>query len=172
MTERAVLSIVCVSQPGMLPAVARRLFELGCNLAHTTFAALAGTAEFTAVCELPPGLTREALVLDMQRLPEIAGGRVVVSAYEGPAEEKTARRITHRFEFSGRDRPGLILALTEAFGRCGAHVVRLNSQSSAEADQNSIRFAVAVADDAADRCRAEVTEAARELDLDCRIETA
>ena len=170
MTERAVLSIVCVSQPGMLPAVARRLLELGCNLAHTTFAALAGTAEFTAVCELPSGLARESLVRDMQRLPEIAGGRVVASAYEGQAEEKTARRITHRFEFSGRDRPGLILALTEAFGRCGAHVVRLNSQSSAEADENSIRFAIAVAD--ADRCRAEVTEAARELDLDCRIETA
>ncbi len=91
MTERAVLSIVCVSQSGMLPAVARRLFELGCNLAHTTFATLAGTAEFTGICELPPGLARESLVLELQRLPEIAGGRVVASAYEGQAEDPTAR---------------------------------------------------------------------------------
>ncbi len=56
MTHRAIVSISCVGQAGLLGAVAARLFELGCNLADTTFANLAGSAEFTTVCELPAGL--------------------------------------------------------------------------------------------------------------------
>ena len=53
MSQRAIVSISCVRQAGLLAAVSERLFELGCNLADTTYALLAGSAEFTTVCELP-----------------------------------------------------------------------------------------------------------------------
>ena len=174
MTEKALLAIVCVNQPGLLTSVARRLFDLGCNLADTTFAALAGTAEFTAICELPQAFARETLAVEMQRLPEIAGGKVTVSAYEAPAGETSARRITHRFEFAGVDRPGLLVRLAGALATCGAEVLRLNSQTASRAGETRhvIRFAVAVAEEATGRCLEAMAETAKELDLDCHIETA
>ncbi len=174
MIERAVVAIFCVSQPGLLEAVAGRLFGLGCNLADTTFAVLSGSAELTAVCELPEGLARETLVIELQRLPELAGGKVTVTRFQRHAPESSGQRVTHRFEFSGRDRPGLIHKLAQAFTRCGATVLRLNSQASPRGDvvHHTIRFAVSIGDKPGDSCLAAMTKTARELDLDCRVETA
>ncbi|MFQ5958097.1 MAG: glycine cleavage system protein R [Alphaproteobacteria bacterium] len=172
MSEKAVVSIVCVSHPGVLTALTRRLSDLGCNLADTTFAALAGTAEFTAICELPVGVTRDVLVDEFQGLPEIAGGRVSVSAYEPQAG--ASRDITHRIEFAGTDRPGLVVGLAEAFTAGGAEVVRLNSHTMHDVEDARlvIRFAVAIAEDAAEACLAGVEEAANNLGLECRVESA
>ncbi len=172
MSEKTILSIVCVSRPGVLAAVTRRLAELGCNLADTTFAALAGTVEFTAICELPAGLARETLGLEVQRLAEVAGGRVAVGPYEAGPEEAPPRRITHRFELWGPDRPGLLARLSEAFAACGAEVLRLNTQASAADGRHVMRFAVAAPETAAGRLTAAIPETARELGLACRIETA
>ncbi len=175
MIERAVVSVFCVSRPGLLEAVTGRLFGLGCNLADTTFAVLSGSAELTAVCELPEGLARETLVIELQRLPELAGGKVTVTRFQpGAPDAARQQRITHRFEFSGRDRPGLIHKLAEAFARCGATVVRLNAQASprGEVVHHTIRFAVSIADQPGDPCLAAMTETARALGLDCRVETA
>ncbi len=174
MIEHAVVSVFCVSRPGLLEAVTGRLFGLGCNLADTTFAVLSGSAELTAVCELPEGLARETLVIELQRLPELAGGKVTVTRFQPGARDAAGQRITHRFEFSGRDRPGLIHKLAEAFARCGATVVRLNAQASprGEVVHHTIRFAVSIADQPGDPCLAAMTETARALGLDCRVETA
>ncbi len=174
MTKRAVVSVLCVSQPGLLEAVTGRLFGLGCNLADTTFAVLSGSAELTAVCELPDGLARDTLVIELQRLPELAGGKVTVTGFQPGAPDAAGQRITHRFEFSGRDRPGLIHKLAEAFARCGAAVLRLNAQASPgdDAVRHTIRFAVSIGDQPGDPCLATMTETARALDLDCRVETA
>ena len=174
MIERAVVSVFCVSRPGLLEAVTGRLFGLGCNLADTTFAMLSGSAGLTAVCELPDGLARDTLVIELQRLPELAGGKVTVTGFRSGARDAAHQRITHRFEFSGRDRPGLIHKLAEAFARRGATVVRLNARAAPgdDAVRHTIRFAVSVGDQPGDPCLAAMTEAARALDLDCRVETA
>lgn len=172
MSEKAVVSVVCVSHRELLTTLTRRLADLGCNLTDTTFAALSGTAEFTAICELPVGVTRDVLVDEVEALPEIAGGRVSVSAYQPQAG--AAGRISHRLEFAGTDRPGLVLALAEALTAGGAEVVRLNThpESDAEGASQVIRFAVALADDAAEACLTSVKEAADSLGLECRVEDA
>ncbi|MFQ5785182.1 MAG: glycine cleavage system protein R [Alphaproteobacteria bacterium] len=173
MNQRAVVSIVCASQPGLLGAVAQRLFDLGCNLADTTYAALAGAAELTTICELPPALARETLAFELRRLPEVAGGRVSVSAYHRP-DDRGSHRITHRFEVSGPDRPGLLVRLAETFTAHGAEVLRLNSHTSVTAGDTThvIRFAVALSDQTAEDCCAALAAAATALGLECRTEDA
>jgi len=59
MSNRAIVSISCVSQSGLLTTVTESLAAQGCNLADTTFAVLSGSAEFTTVCEMPEGLAEE-----------------------------------------------------------------------------------------------------------------
>ncbi|MFP6740204.1 MAG: amino acid-binding protein [Alphaproteobacteria bacterium] len=171
MSQRAIVSISCVSQSGLLSAVSERLFELGCNLADTTYALLAGSAEFTTVCELPGGMAEETLALELHRTPVLAGARIVVGPFDEAASEARSQRITHRFEISGPDQPGKIKRLSAAFAACGAEVVRLNSQKSVTdgVAVSTIRIAVSLPDGAD---TAPVTEATDALGLSCRVEDA
>ncbi len=61
MSPRAILSISCVSQSGLLTTVTESQAAQGRNLADTTFAVLSGSAEFTAVREMPEGMAEETL---------------------------------------------------------------------------------------------------------------
>jgi glycine cleavage system transcriptional repressor len=171
MSQRAIVSISCVSQAGLLAAVSERLFELGCNLADTTYALLAGSAEFTTVCELPHGMVEETLALELHRTPVLAGARIVVGLFDETASEARSQRITHRFELSGPDQPGKIKRLAGAFAASGAEIVRLNSQKSAAdgAAVTTIRIAVSLPEGAD---TGPVTEATEALGLSLRVEQA
>lgn len=172
MSQRAILSISCVSQSGLLTTVSECLAAQGCNLADTTFTVLSGSAEFTTVCEMPEGMAEETLALELHRLPALAGAKVIVSPFEPMASEARSQRITHRFEFSGPDRPGNILRLSKVLTAEGAMVIRLNSQrSTVDGEAHStIRIAVTLAEDDSDAAQAAIAEATRELGLICRVE--
>ncbi len=117
-------------------------------------------------------MTRDVLADEVERLPGVAGGKVSVSAYQ--PEGAASRQITHRIAFAGTDRPGLVVGLAEAFAAGGAEVVRLNTHTMSDGEGASqvIRFAVALADDAAEACLAGIEETAQDLGLECRIEDA
>ena len=53
MSNIALVSVLCQDHPGLIAAIAGRLFDIGANLGDTTFAVLGGAAEFNSVCELP-----------------------------------------------------------------------------------------------------------------------
>ena len=172
MSQRTIVSISCVSQSGLLTTVTESLAAQGCNLADTTFAVLSGSAEFTTVCEMPDGMARETLALELHRLPALAGAKVIVSPFNEDASEARSQRITHRFEFSGPDRPGKIMRLSKAFTAQGALVIRLNSQRSTVdgAAYSTIRIAVTLADEDSAAAQAALAETARELGLSCQVE--
>ena len=172
MSIRAIVSISCVSQSGLLTTVTECLAARGCNLADTTFAVLSGSAEFTTVCEMPEGMAGETLALELHRLPALAGAKVIVSPFDPVASEARSQRITHRFEFSGPDKAGKILRLSQVMTAAGATVMRLNSRRSIRdgAAHSTIRVAVTLADDRSDAAIAAVAETAGELGLTCHVE--
>ncbi len=172
MSIRAIVSISCVSQSGLLTTVTECLAARGCNLADTTFAVLSGSAEFTTVCEMPDGMAEETLALELHRLPALAGAKVIVGPFDPVASEARGQRITHRFEFSGPDRPGKILRLSQAFTASKAVIMRLNSQCSTldGASHSTIRIAVILAEEDSAAAQAAIADAARELGLTCRVE--
>ena len=128
MTHTALVSVLCPDRTGLIAAVAGRLHDLGINLGDTTFAVLGGGAEFTSVCELPQGVSIETVEQDLRRLPELEGGQVTVSPFVLSDIHGPSARITHRIEISGRDMPGLVARLAEAFNEFGANIVQLNSE--------------------------------------------
>ncbi|MGH6720160.1 MAG: glycine cleavage system protein R [Alphaproteobacteria bacterium] len=166
--ERAILvTIVCRDRPGLIAAVAGRLYDLNANLADTTFAVLGEGAELTAVVQPPREMTAADIERELASLPEIGDGKVEardwkLGMYHGPSG-----RITHRIEVAGGDRPGLIARLSEVFGQFGANIVRMNAETIPDTGgaQYVTRFAVSIPSERADACLATIGNTAGELKL-------
>jgi glycine cleavage system transcriptional repressor len=172
MASVALVSILCRDRIGLVSAIADCLFTAGVNLRDTTFAVLGEGAEFTSVCELPPGLTAEALRDDLELVPELDDAQVRVSPYGFDPRPGPMGRITHRVEVSGGDQLGLIARLSEIFTQNGANIVRLDAQKLPESEGGRYvtRFAVWLPPERARLCLAAVANTAGSLGLESRVE--
>ena len=166
------ISVFCEDSPGLIAAITGRLFDLGGNLGDTTFAALAGAAELSAVCELPDSVRQDTVESELRALPELKQARISVSPFSFRPRPSTASQVTHRVEIAGADMPGLIARMSEAFASYGANIVRLTSRQMRDlaGAQYRLRLAVWVPPDKVDACLATVANTAAELKLDCRWE--
>jgi glycine cleavage system transcriptional repressor len=169
-TKTVLVSVFCRDRPGLVAAIAGRVFDLGANLGDTTFAVLGEGAEFTAVATLPEGVTAEAVERELASLPEAKDGKIKVRDYGLSPVHGPSGHITHRIEVSGGDRPGLVMRLAEAFGQFGANIVRLNAETipGTGGAHYVTRFAVWIPPERADACLATVANTAGELQLTCR----
>jgi len=172
MTSIALVSIVCLDRVGLVSAIADHLFSAGINLRDTSFAVLGQGAKFTAVCELPDGLTMAELEAGLTPLPALADAQIRITRYEFDPAPGPMGRITHRIEVSGGDQLGLIARLTEIFTQFGANIVRLDAQKlpDSEGGRYVTRFAVWLPAERAETCLAAVANTAGSLGLESRAE--
>jgi glycine cleavage system transcriptional repressor len=161
----ALISFFCPDRTGLVAAVTGRLFELGLNLGDTNFAVLGGGAEFSAVTEVPFGLTMGEIETELKRLPELKGGKVTVAPFELDPTHGPMGRITHRVLVAGGDRPGLVARLSEVFGSYGANIVTLNAEHlpAPEGARYIIRFGVNIPPARINACLATIANTAEEL---------
>ncbi len=169
-----IVSVVCPDRPGLIAALAERLFDLGANLGDAAFSVLGRGAEFTAVCEMPETVSAADAEAALRALPEAAGGEVSVRDFAFAAEQDGSGLTTHLIEVGGGDRPGLVARLAEVFQQYDANIVRLNSTRSARGGRASysIRIAAHIPADCAESCLNTVANTAGELGLTCRIDPA
>ncbi len=161
------ITISCPDRPGVLAAITGRLFDLGGNLADTTFAVLGEEGEFTAVCEIPDGLSHGDVRAEIEATPELAGARVEISPFELAASRQDSAQVTHNIEVKGADAPGLVARLTEALAEFDANIVRMDSQRAAGEGHYLIRFAVWIPQARAKACLATLANTAASLGLSC-----
>jgi glycine cleavage system transcriptional repressor len=166
----ALISIICEDRPGLIAEVTGLLFDLGINLADTTFAVLGGGAEFTLVAKLPERVTLADLQHELEGLPELVDAKLTVTPFGYRESHGESARITHRIEITGDDSPGLIARLSEACRAFGANIVRLNSESvpGASGARFLLRMAIFVPDDKAAACMATVANTAGQMNLKCQ----
>src|SRR3546814_10984230 len=72
-------------------------------------AVLGGAAEFTALCELTPGVDLAAVEKDLRTLPGLARqahAKISVTPFGFDTVHSDSARITHRIEIVGEDSPG------------------------------------------------------------------
>lgn len=171
MSETVLVSILCPDRTGLIAAVTGRLYDLGVNLGDTTFAVLGGGAEFTGICELPPGVSPQTVEQDLKGLPELAGGQVAVSSFALPDVHGPSAKVTHRIEIAGRDMPGLVARVAEAFNEFGANIVRLNSERipGTGGARYVTRIAAWIPESKADACLATLANTAAQMNLTCRV---
>lgn len=172
MTQLFLVSVVCPDRSGLIAAVAERLFDLGANLGDAAFAVLGKGAEFTAVCDVPKGVTTAEVEDALRSLPETGNGEITVRAFAYDQEKGDSGNITHRIEVGGGDRPGLVARLAEVFQQYGANIVRLNSTRSGSGAGASytVRIAAHIPADCAESCLNTVANTAGELGLNCRVD--
>ena len=172
MAATGLISVLCPDRIGLVAAIASRLFDLGGNLADTTFAVLGGGAEFTAVCEFPEGVALETVEAELCGLPELKDADVTVSSFDLAPVHGPSGQITHRITVSGGDRPGLIARLCEVFVQFKANIVRLNAERipGPGNDQYVVNMAVWIPEASARSCLATVANTAGELGLSCHWE--
>jgi glycine cleavage system transcriptional repressor len=169
MSSVALVSVLCEDNPGLIAAIAGRLYDIGVNLGDTTFAVLGGAAEFNAVCELPAGLSLAAVEGELDKLPALAKAKIAVTPFGYHPVHAEQAHITHRIEITGKDSPGLIARLSEVFLQFGANIVRLNSERLPGAGETHymLRMAVFIPSGKSSTCLATVANTAAQLALTC-----
>src|SRR5579872_3976895 len=174
MTMSALVSVLCEDHPGLIAAIAGRLYDIGANLGDTTFAVLGGAAEFNSVCELPDGVSLASVESELMRLSALKGAKISVTPFGYRPVHAEQAHITHRIEITGKDSPGLIARLSEVFMQFGANIVRLNSERlpGARDARYMLRMAVYIPPEKANTCLATVANTAAQLALTCRSEKA
>ncbi len=172
MSNIALVSVLCKDNPGLIAAIAGRLYDIGANLGDTTFAVLGGAAELNAVCELPQDVTLASVEKDLNRLKELAGAKISVTPFAYEPTHAEQAHITHRIEITGRDSPGLVARLSEVFVQFGANIVRLNSEHLPGSGETHymLRMAVFIPKEKASTCLATVANTAAQIALTCRWE--
>ncbi|TXH38400.1 MAG: amino acid-binding protein [Rhodospirillaceae bacterium] len=169
MAKTALISIICADHAGLIADVTGRLFDLGVNLADTTFAVLGGGAEFTLVARLPEGISLADIEADLKDLSLLADAKLTVQPFQYRESHDENAQITHRVEIVGDDNPGLIARLSEALPQFDTNIVRLNSESvpSASGARFVLRMALSVPPDKAASCMAAIANTAGQLQLKC-----
>jgi glycine cleavage system transcriptional repressor len=174
MAMTALISIICEDRTGLIAAITGRLFDLGVNLADTTFAVLGSGCEFTTVCELPDSLSLETTDKELRSLEALKDATLSVTAFHFRPVHGPSGRITHRIEIVGDDSPGLVARLSEVFVNFGANIVRLNSERipGTGGVKYVTRIAVWIPEGKAPACLATVANTAAQLQLTCRWDPA
>ena len=170
MANTALISIICADHAGLIADVTGRLYELGVNLADTTFAVLGGGAEFTLVARMPPGMSLSEVEQDLAGLSTLKDAKLTVQPFQYRESHDDSATITHRIEISGDDSPGLIARLSEVSREYGVNIVRLNSESapSGSGARFVLRMAVYIPPDKAASCMAAVANTAGQMHLKCQ----
>jgi glycine cleavage system transcriptional repressor len=172
MANATKVSISVKDRPGLVAAVAGRLFDLGANLGDTSFAVIVEGSEFTTVCDLPDDVRPETVATELMGLAELADAAIEVTPFDLDPRSGPTGHVTHRIIVDGGDRPGLIARLCEVFVQFGANIVRLNSPRlpSSREVQYVIDMAISIDPTRADTCLATVANTAGEVGLACRWE--
>lgn len=170
MSNIALITVICPDRPGLVAGITGCLFDLGANLADTNFSVLGTGAEFTSVCELPPGISLGTVEEALRAHPDMEAAEISVRSFTMDPERRPEGEVTHQIVVAGGDQPGLVARLCETFQQFRANIVVLYAGRSDARQQDSyvIRLYVWIPPDSADACIATVVNTAEHLQLTCR----
>ena len=167
MTTTAIVSILCPDKTGLVSDIASCLFDLGANLADTTFAVLGTGAEFTSVCEFDTEIALDTIEGQLRSFPGLEEAEISVKAFDLELDHGPSGNMTHRIIVRGGDRPGLIARMSEVLVQYDANIVRLNSvrQPGKEGTDYMVTFSVWLPPQKVNGCLTAMNNTAGELGL-------
>lgn len=120
------ITVIGNDQPGIVAAVTRALFDVGCNLEDVSSTILRGHFSMTMIAEAPEGVDPEGLE---DRLSAVASEMDLVIAAR-PVDETPSlfEPPTHMVSVYGADKPGIVYRVTDALARLGVNITDLNSR--------------------------------------------
>ncbi len=172
-SENFLISIIGRDQVGVVSEVTGFLFDIGANLADSSYAVLGEGFEFSAVASFGAGQAIEDVSAGLSALPLLADARVTVVPFDFATARGDSATITHTVEITGGDRPGLVARISEVLVDYDANIVRMSSKrhtdDAGEAHYRT-RFAVCIDGARADAVEAALYNTAGSLRLECTLE--
>jgi len=171
MSQLFIVSITCSDRSGLIAVLTERLFDLGANLGDSAFSTLGHAARFTAVCDMPDGISTDDVKVALTELDETKGGEISVSTFTFKPEQNQTSQVTHLIQVSGGDRPGLVARLSEVFQEYGANIVHMNSTRTGRDSKASyaVEISANIPENTQQSCLSTIANTAGEMGLICRI---
>ena len=169
MTSSGLLAVTVVGndRPGIVAAVAKVLFDLGCNLEDATSTILRGHFSMMLVVRAPEGV--DAGAVD-ERLRAV-GSELDLIVSARPVEDALAGSPapTHMVSVYGADRPGIVYRVADLLAASGSNITDLTSRliGSEEQPVYAVMMEVALTDP--ERTVAELEALRTELGLDVSL---
>ena len=161
------VTVVGNDRPGIVAAVTRGLYELGCNLEDATSTILRGHFSMMLVVRPPDGVDATAIDARLREIGDPLG--LVVSARPVDEADISPVEPTHMVSVYGADRPGIVFRVAEVLAEGGSNITDLTSRliGSEEQPVYAVMMEVALDDEVA---TAGALERLREqLDLDVSL---
>lgn len=125
-TNHVAVTVIGNDRPGIVAAVARTLYEAGCNLQDVTSTILRGHFSMMLFLRVPDDVDAPGLEERLAPVSEEMGLVVTVRAVdETPVEIAPP---THIVSVYGSDQPGIVYRVAEILARDGANVTDLTSR--------------------------------------------
>lgn len=125
MTSTAI-TVIGNDRPGIVAAVTRALFDVGCNLEDISSTILRGHFSMTMISRCPDDVDPSALE---DRLSTVAAElSLVVTARPVEDTPSDFEPPTHMVAVYGADKPGIVYRVTEALAKLGVNITDLNSR--------------------------------------------
>jgi glycine cleavage system transcriptional repressor len=124
------LAAIGRDQPGIVAAVAKVLFEQGCNVEDSSMTLLRGNFSVMLVLAAPDGMSGEALTEALRPACDDLGLLFDVLPVDDVAQTP---HPSHMLTVYGADRPGILYRMTDALAATGVNITDLNSRLVGEA---------------------------------------
>jgi glycine cleavage system transcriptional repressor len=112
-------------RPGIVAEVSGRLFERGCNIEDVVTSQLSGHFALMLVCAGPPGVSADAVRLEMAAL----AGDLHVAVWDVD-ERPIPPRATHVVTVYGPDRPGIVHRVATVLAERGVNITDMTCRLS------------------------------------------
>ncbi|MFN2390323.1 MAG: glycine cleavage system protein R [Actinomycetota bacterium] len=161
------ITVIGVDRPGIVAAVARVLYDLGCNLEDVTSTILRGNFSMVLVLRAPETVDAAYLEVHLQavarELDLVVAARTLQEGAGPPAPP------THLVSVYGSDKPGIVYRITEALASVGANITDLTSRVVGEDGEPvyALMLEVALADP--DALQEHLDRLGRDLDVEVTI---
>lgn len=172
-SENFLISIIGRDQVGVVSDVTGYLFDVGANLADSSYAVLGQGFEFSAVAAFGAGQAIEDISAGLSALPILTDARITVVPFDFATARGDSATITHTVEITGGDRPGLVARISEVLMDYDANIVRMSSKRHVDAEGNAhyrTRFAVCIDGGRVTALEAALYNTAGSLRLECSLE--
>ena len=120
------VTVVGADRPGIVAAITRALFELGCNLEDATSTILQGHFSMMLVVKPPEGVAVEEVDRRLQAAGKPLG--LVVAARPVADAHSQSPVPSHMVSVYGSDRPGIVFRVAEVLAENGANITDLTSR--------------------------------------------
>ena len=128
---RWIVTALGQDQPGIVAAVTKVLYQLGCNLEDSAMTRLEGEFAIMLIFSMPQRIDEKTIHARFQPLERKLALAIHLKRLNAREAQAPRRRgQTHLISIYGADRPGIVFRVSEALARIGINITDVHTHRS------------------------------------------